>query len=144
MKEVPGSKSGSGSSKESDFDLNPVLAFVLGKGLEENLKINVGSSYEITTRARLSTLKKDGKNLGTNSTLADVTYSDFASALNFDNVTFGGVKINANQGDRVLLRNADIYSMELPIDRKAQIKEGVIKPDLILTKRMEKAEDYIR
>lgn len=142
MKEVPGSKSGSGS-KDEGWDLNPVMAFVLGRGPAEKLKINVGGSYEISTTGRLSILTKDGKNLGVNSTLADVTYSDFAISLDLDNATFGGVRLNMSQGDRVLLRNANIYHMELPIDRNAQLK-GIIKPDLLLTERMEKAEDYIR
>ena len=137
----PGAKEN--TEKEQNFELTPAMALALGRGSQKQIRINVGNSNEIVVNGRHSILNNGAENLGAGKTLVDLTNSDYAGVLDLENASFGGTKLHTDLGHKVLLRNADVYSMELPIDVVAAAK-GLIKPDLFLTKRLEEAENYIR
>lgn len=138
------STKGKGSGDSSDAKADPVKAFILGKGFSQPIGINVGNSYTHNVNGRYGILTdKSGNALGANSTLEDVTGSAYAGVLDMNHATFGGAKLNTNQGRRVLLDSADIIGMDLPIDQKAKEK-GVIRPDLHMLSRLEQAENDIR
>lgn len=130
-------------TKKESFELTPAMALALGRGPQSNIKINVGNSHDVNVNARYSVLNDGSKNLGYGSTLVDVTNSDYAGVLDFKHISFGGERLDTDLGYKVLLKDADVYTMELPIDVKAAEK-GLIKPDLFLTERLEKADNYIR
>lgn len=131
------------TEKEQNFELTPAMALALGRGSQKQIRINVGNSNEIVVNGRYSVLNNGAENLGAGKTFVDLTNSDYAGVLDLDNASFGGTRLHTDLGHKVLLRNADVYSMELPIDVVAAAK-GLIKPDLFLTKRLEEAENYIR
>lgn len=136
-----GSKSGSNDTTKND----PVKSFILGKGYQQPIGINVGNSYTHTVNGRYGVLiDKQGKALGANSSLEDVSSSAYAGVLDMNSATFGGIKLNTNQSRKVLLDSADIIGMDLPIDQAAKEKYGIIRPDLTMLSRLEKAEEYIR
>lgn len=138
------STKGKGSGDSSDAKADPVKAFILGKGFSQPIGINVGNSYTHNVNGRYGILTdKSGNALGANSTLEDVTGSAYAGVLDMNQATFGGAKLNTNQGRRVLLDSADIIGMDLPIDKKAKEK-GTIRPDLHMLSRLEQAENDIR
>lgn len=138
------STKGKGSGDSSDAKADPVKAFILGKGFSQPIGINVGNSYTHNVNGRYGILTdKSGNALGANSTLEDVTGSAYAGVLDMNQATFGGAKLNTNQGRRVLLDSADIIGMDLPIDQKAKEK-GIIRPDLHMLSRLEQAENDIR
>lgn len=138
------STKGKGSGDSSDAKADPVRAFILGKGFSQPIGINVGNSYTHNVNGRYGILTdKSGNALGANSTLEDVTGSAYAGVLDMNHATFGGAKLNTNQGRRVLLDSADIIGMDLPIDQKAKEK-GIIRPDLHMLSRLEQAENDIR
>lgn len=138
------STKGKGSRDSSDAKADPVKAFILGKGFSQPIGINVGNSYTHNVNGRYGILTdKSGNALGANSTLEDVTGSAYAGVLDMNHATFGGAKLNTNQGRRVLLDSADIIGMDLPIDKKAKEK-GIIRPDLHMLSRLEQAENDIR
>lgn len=139
-KSVKGSESGDSTDVKTD----PVKAFILGKGFSQPIGINVGNSYTHNVNGRYGVLTdKSGNALGANSTLEDVTGSAYAGVLDMNQATFGGTKLNTNQGRRVLLDSADIIGMDLPIDQEAKEK-GIIRPDLHMLSRLEQAENDIR
>lgn len=138
------STKGKGSEGSSDVKADPVKAFILGKGFSQPIGINVGNSYTHNVNGRYGILTdKSGNALGANSTLEDVTGSAYAGVLDMNQATFGGAKLNTNQGRRILLDSADIIGMDLPIDKKAREK-GTIRPDLHMLSRLEQAENDIR
>lgn len=138
------STKGKGSGDGSDVKADPVKAFILGKGFSQPIGINVGNSYTHNVNGRYGILTdKSGNALGANSTLEDVTGSAYAGVLDMNHATFGGAKLNTNQGRRILLDSADIIGMDLPIDQKAKAK-GTIRPDLHMLSRLEQAENDIR
>lgn len=133
-------KSSSEGSSSSGTDLDPVKAFILGKGYQQPITFNNGTSVAITVNGRYSTLvDHSGKQLGNDATLQDVTNSTFAPVLDFNNASMGGQLLNNRGLDRVLLNNADIVGVDLPIDQEAA-QQGIIKPDFQLTKLIEQAE----
>lgn len=138
------STKGKGSGDSNDVKADPVKAFILGKGFSQPIGINVGNSYTHNVNGRYGILTdKSGNALGANSTLEDVTGSAYAGVLDMNQATFGGAKLNTNQGRRILLDSADIIGMDLPIDQKAKAK-GTIRPDLHMLSRLEQAENDIR
>ena len=138
------STKGKGNGDGSDVKADPVKAFILGKGFSQPIGINVGNSYTHNVNGRYGVLTdKSGNALGANSTLEDVTGSAYAGVLDMNHATFGGARLNTNQGRRILLDSADIIGMDLPIDKNAKEK-GIIRPDLHMLSRLEQAENDIR
>lgn len=137
------SKKSSSVDSLDEIEIDPVMAFLTGKGNVREININTGNSVFNKVIARESVITKGKEKLAQNDTLADVTSSDFAGILDFDNTTFGGVKVAENSGKLFLLENAIITGMDLPIDQKAQA-QGLIRPDFDLYQRIENAEEAIR
>jgi hypothetical protein len=117
VKDKNGDSLSRNGNDKTKTDLNPVKAFVLGMGHQQPIKINIGNSYTHDVTGRFGILTdKQGTPLGANSTLTDVSNSAYAGVLDINNATFGGVKLNTNQGNKILLDSADIIGMDLPID----------------------------
>jgi hypothetical protein len=113
---------------------------VLGYGYSEPLTLNIGNSYNITTKAIHNTLvSKEGAPFKASDSIKDVTSSQQSSNLDFDNATFGGSRLNDVALDYTAIKNNNMYVVELPIDTNS--KNGVIKPNLELTSKLEQLDD---
>ena len=127
-----------------NIELDPAKAFVLGKGYQQAIQLNMGNSYTLNVNGRYGVITdKSGNPLGANSTFEDVTSSSFAGILDVNNATFGGLKLNTNQGQKILLDSSDVIGMDLPVDQDA-LNKGIIRPDLYMLHRLEQADTYIR
>ena len=145
METIQGKSTKGNSGSAGEVDNDPVKAFILGKGYSQPISINLGNSYTHTVNGRYGILvDKSGNAIGANSTLEDVSKSAYAGVLDMNSATFGGIKLNTNQGRKILLDSADIIGMDLPIDQEAREANGIIRPDLNLLVRMEQADSEIR
>lgn len=144
----PKKNSKSGKTNEDGEDakgspLDPVKGFALGMGDQTIISINPGTSIQSTHIARKSIVTDaNGNPLGQYSTLKDVSNGAFAATLDFNNATFGGERIVSY--NRAFLENANIYRMDLPIDVNYKNKTGIIRPDLVLAKKLEALDAAIK
>jgi hypothetical protein len=95
--------------------MTPSIGFVLGRGYQKEIKMNPGTVYEFKLHGINGVITDHtGKPLGEYSTLNDASNGAFAGILDWNNATYGGVKIETL--NKVFLKNADIVSVDLPID----------------------------
>lgn len=135
-----GSGKSSGSKKNSggDVDLSAVQQLVSGYGYTEPLVLNIGNSYNITTKATHNTLvSKGGDPLKTGDSLKDITGSQQSSVLYFDHATFGGSKLNDLNLGWTAIKNNNMMIVELPYTVS---KSGAIQPNLELTQKLENVD----
>lgn len=143
-----GSKSSGGNSGEFDEDakgieMTPSIGFVLGMGYQREITMNPGTVYEFKLHGINGIITDHaGKPLGEYSTLNDASNGAFAGILDWNNATYGGVKIETL--NKVFLKNADIVSMDLPIDVQYFSETGIIRPDIELTTKMQKLDQAIQ
>lgn len=142
------SKSSGGNNVEFDEDatgieMTPSIGFILGKGYSREIKMNPGTVYEFNLHGINGVITDhSGKPLGEYSTLNDASNGAFAGILDWGNVTYGGVKVETL--NKVFLKNADIVSMDLPIDIQYFNETGIIRPDIDLTTKMQKLDQAIQ
>lgn len=120
----------------------PVISMLTGMGTTRKISINTGNSVTNDVIGRESVLTRGSEKLGEGDTLADISTSDFAANLPIEQATFGGIKINPNSANLFMLDTSKFVVMDLPIDQKAK-RNGIIRPDLDLYRRIEEAEDEI-
>lgn len=120
----------------------PVISMLTGMGTTRKISINTGNSVTNDVIGRESVLTRGSEKLGEGDTLADVSTSDFAANLPIEQATFGGIKINPNSANLFMLDTSKFVVMDLPVDQKAK-RNGIIRPDLDLYRRIEEAEDEI-
>lgn len=145
-----GSDSESGNSSASGVDsdakgieMTPSIGFVLGMGYQREIKMNPGTVYEFKLHGINGIITDNtGKPLGEYSTLNDASNGAFAGILDWNNATYGGVKIETL--NKVFLKNADIVSVDLPIDVQYFNETGIIRPDIELTTKMQKLDQAIQ
>lgn len=146
-----GSGSGSGSSGENGeigddakgIEMTPSIGFVLGMGYQREIKMNPGTVYEFKLHGINGTITDHtGKPLGEYSTLNDASNGAFAGILDWNNVTYGGAKVETL--NKVFLKNADIVSMDLPLDTQYFSETGIIRPDIQLADKMQQLDRAIQ
>lgn len=144
------SKSGkeSTTSKESEqgvidkLKLSPVMMAQLEKSSFQPIKIQNGTKYQMTVNAQsVPIVTVSGNPLGTGVTLQDVSTSQYAGALNFNNATMGGQSIDPSAMDKVIVDSTNLYIMKLPYTVNP---DGTPVPDLKWLKTIERIDMQIR
>ena len=142
-----GSKSSSGSN-ESEQDvmdklkLSPVMMAQLGKTSTMPIKMQNGTKYAMTMNAQVVPIvNTSGAPLGTGVSLQDVSTSQYAGALDFNNATIGGQAIDPSALDRVIVDSTNLYIMNLHYTTSP---DGTIMPDLKWLKTIETIDTAIR
>ncbi len=141
------SGSGSGNSDDSDIDeykLNAPSKFLAGYGDKNIFTINLGSNREtIVASNSLPISTTDGKYLPVNSSLQDLTNSEFSGILDFTNVSIGMNLIQSQLFKQVILNDNKIYSIDFPCKI---LPNGTIIPDLSIEtiNKKDKADKQLR
>ena len=142
-----GSKSSSGSTgSEQDvmdkLKLSPVMMAQLGKTSTMPIKMQNGTKYAMTMNAQVVPIvSTSGSPLGTGVSLQDVSTSQYAGALDFNNATIGGQSIDQSALDRVIVDSTNLYIMNLPYTMSP---DGTVMPDLKWLKTIETIDTAIR
>lgn len=126
-------KSGSKSDGKDDKKTKPTSApeqFVAGTGYSQQITLAPGTSYAFVGLGRYGTLASD--QLGSGSTLQQVSRSKWAPILDLSNASMAGQTIK--HLDQVILNNSDVIGMDLPVMTD---ENGRIKPDYDLLKKAE-------
>lgn len=134
-----GSGSGSGTGSGDDAkgpELDPAKGFVLGMGHSQEYVFNPGTSYQFRVIGREAPITDHAGNiLGQYSTMQEVTSSSFGGILDFNNATFGGIRIESF--NRAFLENGNAVGVDLPIDVAYLNRTGIIRPDFSLLSKIE-------
>lgn len=141
--DLTGKKPGEADTKEQQMNITSPIAFLNRKGYYTNVEINPGTSFAFNATVYKGNITKDNSNLKANASLLDVIGSDFNPILDTDNASFGGIKVNKEQGGLVVIPSSEIQDIELPIQQNPA-ELGLIAPDIVLAKRMEEADNEIR
>lgn len=142
-----GNKSSSESTgSEQDImdklKLSPVMMAQLGKTSTMPIKMQNGTKYAMTMNAQVVPIvSTSGSPLGTGVSLQDVSTSQYAGALDFNNATIGGQSIDPSALDRVIVDSTNLYIMNLPYTISP---DGTVMPDLKWLKTIETIDTTIR
>lgn len=139
----PGSSSGSDSKGKTP--MSAPMAALLGKGAKEFIEFNTGNSNSVYLKGIMGTMGREGENGGVlpaGSSLQEVSASNYKGILNMNDATFGGTKLNSLGLQHTAIKDSDIAFVDFPLDLHAP--NGIIRPDLQLTSKMEQADDEIR
>ena len=123
-------ESGAGENGLYDgIELNASMKWLAGYGNQKQFTINPGTSkqYVVLSNA-LPLTNKEKKYVGVNSTLQEVSSGDYAGILDFNNASIGGNVINAVNFGQIVMRDGNIYSIDLPYDVERYNKTGEIIP----------------
>ena len=122
--------------------LSPVMMAQLGKTSYMPIKIQNGTKYQMTMNAQVVPIvSSTGAPLGTGVSLQDVSTSQYAGALDFNNATIGGQAIDPSALDKVIVDSTNLYIMNLPYKTNP---DGTIVPDLKWLKTIETIDQSIR
>lgn len=128
------------------FDMDPVSLLQAGYGQKETITIQTAAGgtrgIQVPT-VRMPIVTKEGKSIGANATLADVSESGFAGYLNFENASMGGAMINTFGFNNIIVNGTALYTGDLPIDLEEYYRTGNIKPDIDMLGKYKEAQQYI-
>ena len=148
--DLEGSNSKESSSKNTGgvggLKMDPVSMLQAEYGQKEFITIQTakGNSRGIQIPTlRMPIVSKEGKSIGANATLNDVTESGFAGYLNFEHASMGGVMINTSGFNNVAVNGTALYTGYLPVDMQEYMMTGNIKPDIDMLGRYKQAQDEI-
>lgn len=135
-----------GATAEDDvmakLELSPVMMAQLGKTSYMPIKIQNGTKYAMTMNAQVVPIvSSSGSPLGAGVSLQDVSASQYAGALDFNNATMGGQPIDPSALDKVVVDSTNLYIMNLPFKTLA---DGTIVPDLKWLKTIETVDQAVR
>lgn len=135
----------SNSSEDSVMDklkLSPVMMAQLGKTSRMPITIQNGTKYAMTMNAQVVPIvNSSGSPLGAGVSLQDVSASQYAGALDFNNATIGGQSIDPSALDKVIVDSTNLYIMNLPYKTNP---DGTVVPDLKWLKTVESVDQKIR
>lgn len=147
----PSSKKSKSKDVETMEGVNPAFAkltltpvMMAQLGLSERKKITTihGGKYAASNYAQVVPIVNNtGTPLGASTTLLDVSQSQLAGALNLEDATMGGARIDQAAFMKVAITGGNMYIMNVPIDKSRS--DGVIAPDLKYLKRLEEAEEEV-
>ncbi len=122
--------------------LSPVMMAQLGKTSRMPITIQKGTKYAMTMNAQVVPIvNSSGSPLGAGVSLQDVSASQYAGALDFNNATIGGQSIDPSALDKVIVDSTNLYIMNLPFKTNA---DGTVVPDLKWLKTVESIDQQIR
>ena len=126
----------------SKLELSPVMMAQLGKTSYMPIKIQNGTKYAMTMNAQVVPIvSSSGSPLGAGVSLQDVSASQYAGALDFNNATMGGQPIDPSALDKVVVDSTNLYIMNLPFKTLA---DGTVVPDLKWLKTVETVDQAVR
>lgn len=147
----PSDKSSKGKSTEvpegvdptfAKLSLTPVMMAQLGLSERKQIPINQGTKMNAMNYAQvIPIVSKSGEAIGANSTLLDISQSQLAGALNIEDATMGGARIDQGAIRKVAITSGNMYIMNVPIDKNRA--DGVVAPDLRYMQRLEAAEKEV-
>lgn len=147
----PSSKKSKSKDVETMEGVNPAFAkltltpvMMAQLGLSERKKITTihGGKYAATNYAQvIPIVNNTGTPLGASTTLLEVSQSQLAGALNLEDATMGGARIDQAAFMKVAITGGNMYIMNVPIDKSRS--DGIIAPDLKYLKRLEEAEEEV-
>lgn len=148
LEESPTMSSAKSSSKSggNGFEMDPVQLLMNGYGQDQKITIQTASGgnngIEVNT-VRMPIVNKEGKSIGTNATLDDITTSGFSGYLDFENASMGGTMIPTVGFSNIAVNGTALYTAYLPVDMKEFNETGNIKPDIAMLGRYKEAQDVI-
>ena len=147
----PSSKKSKSKDVETMEGVNPAFAkltltpvMMAQLGLSERKKITTihGGKYAATNYAQvIPIVNNTGTPLGASTTLLEVSQSQLSGALNLEDATMGGARIDQAAFMKVAITGGNMYIMNVPIDKSRS--DGIIAPDLKYLKRLEEAEEEV-
>lgn len=140
----PGSKTQASEDALDKIKNNTAMQFVLGYGQTNDFPIMNGTTDGIRVKSNsLPINKPNGDPVGNNSTVNEITTSQYAGIFDMQNVSMGGEFINESGLQKVLF-DGNVHGMDLPIDVDEYMQTGKIKPDFELLQTKELADQEIR
>lgn len=122
--------------------LTPVMMAQLGLSERKQITTIHGGKYAASNYAQvIPIVNGSGTPLGASTTLLEVSQSQLAGALNLEDATMGGARIDQAAFMKVAITGGNMYIMNVPIDKSRA--DGVIAPDLKYLKRLEEAEEAV-
>ena len=126
----------------SKLKLSPVMMAQLGKTSYMPVTIQNGTKYAMTMNAQVVPIvSTSGSPLGSGVSLQDVSTSQYAGALDFNQATIGGQQIDPLALDKVIVDSTNLYIMNLPYKTNP---DGSIVPDLKWLKTVETVDTAVR
>ncbi len=120
------------SSSESGLKLDAATGLISGKGYQDQIEFNPGTSYAVTVNARHSGFqKKSGENMGSGITMQEATTSTLDQVLDWNKATLGGSRINPTGYNRIMINNNDVVGVDLPVS------QDKTKPDFTMLKKLQ-------
>lgn len=130
-----------------EVEMTPVAALLADYGQHDTFNIQTSASKNIGLKVpvtRMPITTKEGKSVGNEATLAEITESSFAGALNMDHATMGGAQILGMGGaSNIIVDGTALFKAILPVDLDAYSK-GLIKPDFSLLEKFRNALQIIK
>lgn len=124
------------------LSLTPVMMAQLGLSERKQITTVHGGKYAAANYAQvIPIVNGSGTPLGATTTLLEVSQSQLAGALNLEDATMGGARIDQASFMKVAITGGNMYIMNVPIDKSRT--DGIIAPDLKYLKRLEQAEEDV-
>ena len=132
---------GTKQSSESGDNLkyNVAAQWLMGVGQNNVFTIQDGTKDGIAVHSTSLPITSGDTLVGANSTLTQLSKSDFGGILDLQNVSMGGLMISTTGLDKILTTDGQAYKINMPIDKEAASK-GIIKPDLRFLRKKEQAD----
>lgn len=128
-------KDANGNSKTGGDDglkLDAPTVLITGKGYQDQIEFNPGTSYAVTVNARHSGFqKKSGENMGSGITMQEATTSTLDQILDWNKATLGGSRLNPTGYNRIVINNNDVVGIDLPVGKDKN------KPDFEMLKKLQ-------
>ena len=117
---------------DDGLKLDAPTALISGKGYQDNIEFNPGTSYAVTVNARHSGFqKKSGENMGNGITMQDATTSTLDQVLDWNKATLGGSRLNPTGYNRIMINNNDVVGVDLPVG------QDKTKPDFTMLQKLQ-------
>ena len=138
-------KKGKSSNSDSEDGVDkegPMAAFFRGLGEQQTFTITGNTSHGIVTKANIMPIiGSDGKPVGENATLTDLSQTPLAGGLDLQHASMGnGEELDSKAFDNVLI-SGQVAAAEIPIE---QTSNGKIVPAINTLSKMDKANDTLR
>lgn len=128
-------KDANGNSKTGGDDglkLDAPTGLITGKGYQDQIEFNPGTSYAVTVNARHSGFQKtSGENMGSGITMQEATTSTLDQVLDWNKATLGGSRLNPTGYNRIVINNNDVVGVDLPVGKDKN------KPDFEMLKKLQ-------
>lgn len=141
------SDNGSANGTSTDLDKLPTtdaMRWLLGMGSEQMFDISLGTNTHFLVNAIGGQVTgQNGKAIGADSTLKDITQGNFGEILDISNASMAGLMIDPNALSKVVLNDGVIYSIDFP---SSTDNFGNVRPNLdpVIISRKSKADTELR